>query len=359
LVKKLTDKQIAAKAKIYNDWRQKLEDLQESDLAQALSEIEGAGKSTIAEIRQFGGYPWRMTFETLRRIYTESGDHEKLMHFLVDAFSGEHAPEQEDLTSSLECALGDIVHEHLAKKRESKAKSVLDFMISKPILKHIHKNNLHSYKITYRSLRCRYDIATGDYDAAIAFNREILKDSEHPHCHVDIAKIQVMKGDKSSAIESLAEAFRIDPTLREFVEDIHTAPELQELVQSALYRGHFPALIMPTDPVLMKAYKTAPDDPYITFSDLESYRATTADLLDILGVQLYCVDIICSDLDEHGKENLDMYGNGKVSIPAFFAIQKALEVEVARQMKATGRTEVPFWTLKQWRLNRVADISNS
>jgi hypothetical protein len=282
-----------------------------------------------------------MAFREILSALGKTLDHEKVFAFIVDAFTGGKGPDQEDQPFLVQSELTAIFQRHLRDQDFTSAKRVLEFL-SGPVAKHLRSP---TFERGVAQLRARLDVATGNFDAALAFHRSKLEFSNSYDIHLDIARVLALKGATAEAIEALAEVYAQSPATRASAEK-HS--DFAALVASPEYRERFPSRELPSDEALLSAYKSASSDPYRVYERLEKHRANTKDLLDLLGVQVYCIDTICSDLDEHGTANMDEYGGRKKSVADFFKLKERLHSDLAQERKRSGRSDVPFWKYKGW-----------
>ncbi|MGC4122146.1 MAG: WGR domain-containing protein [Myxococcales bacterium] len=80
------------------------------------------------------------------------------------------------------------------------------------------------------------------------------------------------------------------------------------------------------------------DEPYsawkLATAGLKSTEDATPEQLEVIVAAL---DSICSDLDEHGSANMDLYGGGKISSKKFFALRdEARNLERKRRNPGSG-----------------------
>ena len=100
---------------------------------------------------------------------------------------------------------------------------------------------------------------------------------------------------------------------------------------------------LPKDKLLASAYVQALEEPFKTYQKLEKHNDKIEDKMDRLAVQHFCISLICSDLSEHGEDNIGDYGNGKMSLQDFKLLEKKLKDELKPMIK---KDKPSFWAYK-------------
>jgi hypothetical protein len=88
----------------------------------------------------------------------------------------------------------------------------------------------------------------------------------------------------------------------------------------------------------------ADDDPYRIYLELEKSKAQVSNVHDLLAVQEMCLDLICSDLAEHGNKHLQFYANGKIPENKFIEMHKEITDQLISLLKNTKIRETRVWT---------------
>ncbi|MBI2270463.1 MAG: hypothetical protein HYU69_08930 [Bacteroidetes bacterium] len=146
----------------------------------------------------------------------------------------------------------------------------------------------------------------------------------------------------------LSTIFRIDRvTMTVMHSFLNTDPRFVEFKKTKFFKDALPE--MPVEKHLAQAYVTAMDEPYETYKKLEKNKEKTKDKTDLLAVQHFCIALICSDLGEHGDDNMDEYGGGKISIKGFKDLKKKLEDDLKKQMAKSKIKHPPFWKYKKFK----------
>ncbi len=326
---------IVEQAQVLNTWWNALS---AKPPAERLAAVSGPEREQFEAARAFGGYPWRMTYRQVSSAYRALGDYRGFCSFEAATFANA-PPNQEDEYFSMLSGFEGFIQACLEANDLDRAREILAFM-SGPELSRF------GAPLTRRiaDLKARVDAAGGDFDAALAHERAKLEFSTFWEVHLNIARLLAKKGAFDEAVTSLQEVYRQSPSKRREVE---ARPEFAPLIASPAYAKAFPAVQHPTDPVLAKAWRQATDSPWQVYERLEAHRGKTTDLLDLLGVQLYCLSIICDDLDEHGTANLEEYGGRKRPVKSYFDLKATTAKALTAEKRRSGR-EVPFYAYRGW-----------
>ncbi len=328
---------VQQRAQKHNDWWMALAARINSDLPGALATIEGDGQAMIEEIRAAGGYPWQRTFDTVLSAYRTACRHREGLDFIA---------RYHDFPTSrgtvIETFLGNLLTALRNQKRIEQAREVMALMKSEQCVAAFPEAERHGYLHRLRFEQAAFDLVAGNVGAAIAFYEEQLRGYDaDPAMLVKLASAYVAAGRVEDALTRLERAYSLAIVYREYVE---SWPEWASFVTSAPYQAKFPAVKFPEEPLLAAAWKSAADDPFRTWKRLEARKGELSDTVGRLAVQLFCLSRICSDLDEHGEDNLWEYGGGDITPAEFVARRDA----VAAELRALGPGEIPFWKHVGW-----------
>ncbi|MEN0060393.1 MAG: hypothetical protein AAGB31_16250 [Bdellovibrio sp.] len=154
-----------------------------------------------------------------------------------------------------------------------------------------------------------------------------------------------IREDYKAAGLYLEKMISLDPAyISELKKTIQDDERLEDFQQSAVFKQAQQAL--PSEKHLAAAYEQALNEPYQTYQKLEKKKKDTKDTADLLSVQHYCIALICSDLEEHGEDNMEDYGKGKISVKEFKSIKKDLESQLKATMTKTKIKQTNFWKFK-------------
>lgn len=183
-------------------------------------------------------------------------------------------------------------------------------------------------------------------EAVVEMRRAVDLQPTYATGHYNLAAFAAHRGDKAELLARLAQAIthgakqyvmdyrpiiRDDPDFDGFRSD----PDFQALVDT-----------LPKDPTLRSVYQHLQDDePYEAWKRGAEVLEQAADRLAVLQAMEAALESICSDLDEHGEVNLQLYGAGAHSVEFFTQSLSDVQRRL-KEARAAGQRSTVFRTFR-------------
>lgn len=327
---------IARQATRFYHWCEALE-----TSPRALAVVQESLSTTVIEAKAFGGPPWKRVFDTVLSVYARHLEPQAALDFVRD----HHTDRQEPRVMVLLAVLGKLFDRALELERLTTANEVLGLFKADAVRAGLAGWELQALDGQHPFLEHQYHLATKNYAAAAAYFEQVPRSAD---LQTQLARVTLLMGDTARTLRELETAYRLDPRIRTQVEQLSPEP-LRSFTQSPEYRAAFPSTL-PSDEVLRRAYQLAEDAPFEAFVLVRDRLQDVGDRLDALGLQVFCLSRICSDLDEHGDANLPLYG-GATTVGEFFRLNTEAR-QTLDQLRQETRRDVPCWLHFGWHPER-------